>query len=167
MVLIALYLSTIVTANLLVATFGAPITIFNAFVLIALDLTARDRLHEAWHGKHLWRKMALLVGTGSLLSALLNVNAAPIAIASFSAFALSGLTDTVVYSLLAKHSRLIRMNGSNLVSAGVDSFVFPILAFGFPPPWGIVIGQYVAKVGGGVIWSWVLTRRTRLYPATA
>jgi hypothetical protein len=158
-VLVALYLTAIVVANLLVAQFGPAITVFNAFVLIALDLTARDRLHDAWHGKHLWRNMALLVGAGSLLSALLNVNALPIAIASFAAFALSGVADTVVYTLLSKHSRFVRMNGSNLVSAAVDSLVFPILAFGFPPLWGIVIGQYLAKTVGGAIWSWVLTRR--------
>ncbi len=159
MILVTLYLFAIVAANLLVAQFGAGITVLNAFVLIALDLTARDRLHDAWHGKYLWRNMALLIGVGSLLSAILNVNATPIAVASFVAFALSGLADTVVYSFLSKQSRFVRMNGSNLISAGVDSIVFPVLAFGFPPMWGIVIGQYLAKTVGGGVWSWILTRR--------
>lgn len=158
--LIALYLSAIIAANLLVAQFGPSITILNAFVFIALDLTTRDALHEQWDGKHLWRNMALLISAGSLLSALLNVNAMPIAIASFVAFAGAGIADTLVYQALGERSRLVRMNGSNLVSAAVDSLIFPILAFGFPPLWGIVAGQFTAKVLGGVVWSWVLTRRS-------
>ena len=158
--LIAAYLFAIVVANLLVARFGAGVTVINAFVLIALDLTARDSLHEAWHGKHLWRNMVLLIGAGSLLSALLNANAAPIALASFVAFGLAGAADTTVYALLGERSKLVKMNGSNLVSAAVDSFVFPALAFGFPILWSVIIGQYVAKIVGGAFWAWVLTRRT-------
>jgi hypothetical protein len=157
MILITLYLAAIVSANLLIAQFGAQIAILNAFVFIGLDLTARDSLHEQWQGKHLWRNMALLIGTGSLVSAALNWNAAPIAIASFAAFTCAGIADTLVYQALGERSRLLKMNGSNLVSAGIDSLVFPALAFGFPLLWGIVIGQFVAKVAGGAVWSVVLT----------
>lgn len=160
MFLIALYLFAIVAANLLVARFGAGITVFNAFVFIAIDLSARDSLHERWRGRHLWRNMALLVGAGSLLSALLNLNALPIAAASFTAFAAAGAVDTLVYAALGHQSRLVRMNGSNIASAAVDSFLFLFLAFGvFPGFWGIVAGQFAAKVLGGVAWSWLLTRR--------
>lgn len=156
--LIAVYLAAIVAANLLVAQFGASVTIFNAFVLIGLDLSTRDKLHDAWQGKALWRNMGLLVASGSVLSAILNYNAAPIAIASFVAFAAAGLTDTVVYALLGERSKLVKMNGSNLVSAAVDSIVFPALAFGFPLLWGIVLGQFVAKVAGGFLWSLLLNK---------
>lgn len=165
--LIALYLVAIVAANLSVAAFGASVTIVNAFVLIALDLTARDALHDAWHGRNLRRNMALLIGAGSLLSAALNVNALPIALASFAAFAASGVVDTAVYSLLGDKSRFVRMNGSNVFSAAVDSLVFPAVAFGFPLLWSIVIGQFVAKVVGGLVWSWVLTRFTSTPALTA
>lgn len=160
MILITLYLVAIVAANLSIAAFGVQMAIVNAFVFIALDLTTRDRLHELWQGRNLWRNMALLIGSGSLLSALLNVNATPIAIASFVAFAGAGIADTLVYQALGERSRLVKMNGSNLVSAAVDSLIFPILAFGFPPLWGVVTGQFAAKVLGGIIWSWVLTRRS-------
>lgn len=157
-ILIALYLAAIVAANLLVAQFGAGVTILNALVLIALDLTARDSLHEAWQGRNLKRNMALLIGAGSLLSAALNIDALPIALASCAAFAASGVADTLVYAALGERSRLVKMNGSNLVSAAVDSLVFPILAFGYPPLWGIVVGQFAAKVIGGAVWSVLLTR---------
>lgn len=143
-------------ANLLVARFGPAVTVVNAFLFIGLDLTARDKLHDAWHGKRLWLKMAALIAIGSALSWLLNRNAGQIAIASFVAFALAGTADTVAYHLLGRRARLLRINGSNVVSAAVDSVVFPALAFGFPLLFGVMAGQFAAKVGGGFIWSLVL-----------
>jgi queuosine precursor transporter len=159
--LIAMYLSTIVLANLLVVAYGPSVTIVNALVLIALDLTVRDSLHEQWQHKNLTRNMALLIGAGSVLSAALNWAAAPIAIASFAAFALAGVADTLVYHLLTLGAlpRIVKMNGSNLISSAVDSLVFPVLAFGFPILWPIVIGQFAAKTIGGAVWSVILTRQ--------
>lgn len=163
MLLIGLYLGAIVLANLSVAQFGAGVTILNAFLFIGLDLTTRDMLHERWHA-HLWRNMALLILSGSALSALLNWQSLPIAIASCGAFAAAGIADTLVYAALGDRAKLVKINGSNLISAGVDSLVFPLLAFGFPLLWGIVIGQWVAKVLGGFVWSWVLIKYQQLYP---
>lgn len=157
MLLIALYLIAIVAANLSVATFGPGITIVNAFLFIAFDLTTRDALHERWQGRNLWLKMLALIGAGSLLSAALNANAGTIALASFAAFLAAGVVDTLMYTLLGDRERLVKVNGSNVVSAAVDSLVFPILAFGaFMPV--IFIGQWVAKVAGGFIWSWIVFR---------
>lgn len=157
--IVALYLFAIVAANLLVAQFGPSITIFNAFMFIGLDLTARDRLHDAWDNRGLGWKMPLLIIIGSALSAVLNWNAAPIALASCIAFAASGVVDTLVYSALHNEPRLTRMNASNVFSAATDSLVFPALAFGFPLMWGIVAGQFAAKVFGGFLWSLVLNRK--------
>lgn len=159
--LIAIYLTAIVIANLSVAYFGPSVAILNAFLLIGLDLTVRDRLHEQWNGRGLWLKMLALIGGGSLLSYALNVNAGPIALASFVAFLGAGLADTLVYWLLGERGRLVRVNGSNLVSSAVDSVLFPWLAFGWPLLWPIVIGQFVAKVAGGWLWSLILFRRER------
>ena len=156
--LIGLYLIAIVSANLLVAQFGASVSIVTAFLFIGLDLTTRDYLHDKWQGKHLWRNMLLLILTGSLLSAVINRNALPIATASFMAFLLAGVADTVIYQLLGNKSRLVKVNGSNVVSSAVDSLVFPAIAFGFPLLIGIVIGQFVAKVFGGFLWSLILNR---------
>lgn len=155
--LVLMYLGAIVAANLLVAQFGASITIFNAFVFIGLDLSTRDALHERWHG-NLRRNIALLILAGSALSAALNINALPIAIASCVAFAAAAIVDTIVYQALADRPRMVKMNVSNLASALVDSIVFPALAFGFPLLWGIVFGQFVAKVTGGFLWAWILNQ---------
>ncbi len=156
--LVGMYLAAIIAANLSVATFGPSITILNAFLFIALDLTARDRLHEAWDGRGLLWKMGTLIGAGSALSYLLNANAGPIALASLVAFGVSAALDTTMYQLLGRRSYLVKVNGSNLVSAAADSLIFPFLAFGAFLPW-IVLGQFVAKVVGGAVWAWVLRPR--------
>jgi hypothetical protein len=152
MIYVLMYLIAVILANLTVAAFGPNMVIVNAFLFIGLDLTARDRLHDAWRGHNLLPKMAGLIAAGSVLSWLLNRNAGQIAVASFAAFAAAAVVDAVVYHLLGKYPRWLRVNGSNVPSALVDSLVFPTLAFGaFLLP--IVLGQFVAKTLGGFIWS--------------
>jgi uncharacterized PurR-regulated membrane protein YhhQ (DUF165 family) len=158
---IALYLSAIILANLTVAWFGPGVSIVNAFLFIGLDLTARDHLHEAWHGDRLALRMAALIAAGSVLSYAVNRNAGRIALASFVAFAAAAIVDTLVYHRLRHLPRWVRMNGSNVPSAAVDSVVFPALAFGFPLLVWVMMGQFVAKVLGGALWSVLLKRRRR------
>lgn len=153
---ITLYLVAIVLANLSVAQFGPSVSIVNAFLFIGLDLTARDKLHDAWHNNSLWPKMFALIAAGSLLSWFLNRNAGSIAIASFVAFASAATVDALIYQILRTYPRWLRINGSNVPSAAVDSAVFPALAFGFPLLWPIMLGQFAAKVGGGFVWSLVI-----------
>jgi uncharacterized PurR-regulated membrane protein YhhQ (DUF165 family) len=155
MLVVLAYLIANVLANLSVTFFGPVSTPINAFLLIAFDLVARDKLHERWNHKNLWPKMLLLVGTGAVLSWLLNRGAGQIATASFIAFLLTGLVDTLVYQLLRNHPRFIKVNGSNVVSSAVDSIAFPTLAFGSFIPW-VVLGQFTAKVVGGYLWSLLL-----------
>lgn len=153
-----MYLGAIVAANLLVTQFGPAVAVVNAFLFIGLDLTARDKLHDAWHGRGLVWKMAALIVAGSVLSYLLNRNAGQIAVASLVAFACAGAADALVYHVLGSKAHMIRINGSNMVSAAVDSVIFPALAFGFPLMFGVMLGQFAAKVGGGFVWSLVLRK---------
>ena len=81
----------------------------------------------------------------------------PIAIASAVAFGVSGLGDAFVYQFLRKYQYLLRVNGSNVVGSALDSLIFPTLAFGALMP-EIVIGQFLAKIVGGGLWS-VLLRK--------
>jgi queuosine precursor transporter len=162
--LIALYLGAIVIANLTVAWFGPAVVIVNALILVSLDLTARDRLHQAWKGRNLVRNMALLILSGSALSAALDYQAVPVAVASCLAFGMAATVDTLVYSLLGGRPWLIRANGSNLMSAFVDSAVFlSVLASYGLLPWALVpllvVGQWGAKILGGAVWSIILVRR--------
>ena len=159
MIYVILYLSAIVLANLSVAQFGPSVAIINAFLFIGLDLTARDKLHDAWKGKRLFLKMASLIAAGSLLSWILNRNAGPIALASFVAFASAATVDALMYQALAKLPKWARINGSNIPAAAIDSLVFPTLAFG-GILWPIVFGQFFAKVAGGFVWSLILNLKS-------
>jgi hypothetical protein len=154
--LVGVYLVAIVAANLLTAWLGPWVTPINGFVFIGLDITTRDALHDAWCRRGLWWKMAALIGSGSLISWMLNRKAGRIALASFVAFAVSGTIDAIVYHVLRKSSRFERVNWSNLASAASDSVLFPALAFGWPPSMEIVYGQATAKVAGGLFWSLVM-----------
>jgi len=151
------YLGAIVLANLTLLWFGPAASIFNAFVLIGLDLSLRDRLHEDWQGKGLWLKMFALILSGSVITVALNTDALQIAIASAIAFAVSAFGDAAVYQHLRRKTYLFKSNTSNLVGSALDSLIFPTLAFGVLMP-EIVIGQFVAKIAGGGIWSVVLKR---------
>lgn len=159
--LVGVYLLAIVAANLLVVAFGPSVTVVNAFLFIGLDLTTRDTLHEHWQGRRLWLNMAALIVAGSAISYLLNRDALPIAVASCVAFGAAALVDTLAYHLLGRYAKLVRVNGSNVLSAAVDSLIFPALAFGLPLLWWIVAGQFVAKVAGGFVWSLILNRRAQ------
>lgn len=158
MKLVVLYLVAIVAANLFVAWLGPWVTPLTGFVFIGLDITARDGLHDQWNRRGLWWKMGVLIGSGSLLSWLINRGAGRIALASFVAFAVSGGIDAVVYHILRRSPRWKRVNWSNLASASSDSVLFPALAFGWPPSMEIVYGQATAKVAGGLFWSLIMNR---------
>lgn len=150
------YLGAIVSANWLVSQYGPGISIWTALAFIGLVITTRDHLHDSWLGKNLKVKMFFLVLTGSVLSLLFN--AGRIALASFIAFLLSETVDALIYHRLLKEPKWLRVNGSNLLSALVDSVVFPVLAFGFPLLIWVMAGQFLAKTIGGAGWFFVLEK---------
>ena len=146
-----IYIAAICTANFSVHLFGPVATPFNAFLLIGLDFVIRDKLHERIGV----RKIMLLIIIAGAISYAINPATDMIAIASVSAFALAALTDATVYQSLIRKPWLVKSNGSNVASSAVDSVVFPLIAFGAFIPW-VVAGQFVAKVFGGAVWSWLL-----------
>lgn len=155
--LTALYLGAIVAANLSVAHFGPASTPLNAFLFVGLNLATRDRLHDLW-GQHVTRNMLALIAAGGLLSYLLNASAGKLALASMLAFAVSESADGLMYHLRRHRPYLERSNTSNVVGAALDSLVFPVVAFG-GFPLAIIVGQFVAKVAGGLVWSLLLQRK--------
>lgn len=156
---ILIYAAAMTLANLSVAHFGPAVTPINAFVLIGLDLALRDWLHVRLRP---WQMLLLIVATGALTFAL-NPAAGMIAVASSVAFTCAALVDWLTFAKL-RGSWLMRANGSNVVGAAVDSVIFPTLAFGALMP-GIVLAQFAAKVAGGALWSWLLSRRLTAKPA--
>lgn len=153
------YVVAITAANLSVAAFGPWISPLNALVLIGLDLSLRDYLHDRWQGAWLWPRMLGLIATGGFVSFALNPAAGRIAAASCAAFVISGIVDAAAYHLLRSRPYLERSNGSNVFGAAVDSALFPTLAFGVFIP-TIVALQFAAKIGGGFLWSLALSWAT-------
>lgn len=151
-----IYIVALVAANLLVALIGPWFSIVNSFVLIGLDLTLRDKLHDQWEGSPL--KIGSLIVVAGAISYLLNPASGQIAIASVIAFTLSMVADSFVYQKLKDKSWEKRTTGSNFAGAGVDSIAFPTIAFGgFMPE--IVAMQFATKIAGGFIWTKILKRK--------
>jgi len=149
------YAVAMVAANLLVATFGPVISPINAFLLIGLDLTLRDWLHVRLKT---WQMGGLILGTGAL-TYLLNPAAGMIAVASAVSFLVAALVDWAIF-VKTTGSWIKRANVSNTAGAAVDSLLFPTIAFGALMP-EIVALQFVAKVSGGAVWSYVLEKKLK------
>ena len=147
------YAVAMVAANLLVATFGPSISPINAFLLIGLDLTLRDWLHVRLKT---WQMGGLIVGTGAL-TYLLNPAAGMIAVASAVSFLVAALVDWAVF-VKTTGSWIKRANISNTAGATVDSLLFPTIAFGVLMP-EIVAFQFLAKIAGGAVWSFLLEKK--------
>ncbi len=157
MSVIILYISAIVAANLSVAHFGPWVTPINALLLIGLDLTLRDHLHDSWAGKGLWPRMLGMISAAGAISYLLNPATGMIALASVIAFCVSALADAGVYQMLVNRPFMQRANASNIAGALVDSVIFPTIAFGAILP-EIVSLQFAAKVAGGALWAVAIWR---------
>lgn len=154
---VIIYLLAIVIANMIILWFGPQAAIITAFLFIGLDLSLRDKLHDQWDGKHLWWKMLTLICGGSAISIVLNYDALPIALASATAFLMSGMGDALFYDMFGHKKFIFRANSSNVAGSAIDSLVFPTLAFGVLMP-EIILGQFLAKILGGLLWSVVLQR---------
>lgn len=147
-ILAIVYITAMVVANLLVWWLGPWFSPINSFLLIGLDLTMRDVLHDRISRL----QMAGIIIIGGIITWGVNPAAKHIAIASAVAFTVAALADWAAYTWLRSRHWLVRANGSNVVGAAVDSVIFPTLAFGAFMP--AIIGlQFMAKVAGGAVWS--------------
>lgn len=158
--MVLLYLAAIVAANFSVWFFGPVSTPINAFLLIGLDFVVRDSLQDLWTGHRLFPKMAALIAGGSVITFVINPATGPIAVASCVAFGVSSLVDWFVYTLVRHRPWMVRANVSNIFGAAADSVLFPTLAFGTFLPL-VVVAQWLAKFGGGFVWSWVFAKMGR------
>jgi uncharacterized PurR-regulated membrane protein YhhQ (DUF165 family) len=159
---VLIYSAAMTAANLSIAHFGPWVSPINAFVLIGLDLALRDWLHVRLRAV----EMLALIAASGLLTYALNPSAQHIVVGSAAAFTLAALVDWQAFSRLTG-SWLRRSLGSNVFGAAVDTVVFSALAFVLlspaPKPLEVVAQiamlQFVAKVAGGSMWAWLLSRR--------
>jgi hypothetical protein len=154
------YLAMIVVANVNVALARAAgwsqeqltlLMIVQSFAFIGGDLVIRDALHERWTRGRVW-KLGTLILVGGALSALLNAEAARVAVASSVAFMSAAIVDSIVYQVAMRWPRIVRVNLSNVVSAIVDSAVFPLVLFGSFAPLA-TFGMSLTKIFGGAVWG--------------
>lgn len=152
--IVFLYISAIVVANNMVSMFGEIGLWVTGFFLIPFDLLARDILHEQWRGRYLFRKMFLLVLSGGIISFATNPDTLHYSIAGVLAFASAGIINTLVYSLLDKHIKFIKMNASNFCASIADTSIFLVIAFGFKSNLlSLLLIQILIKFLGGMLWS--------------
>lgn len=157
MIYAGIYIVALVAANLLVAWLGPWFSLINAFILIGLDFSLRDKIHDLWEGNNLALKMGGLISLASIISYGLNPATGMIAFASLAAFTLSMVADSFAYHYLKDYKHSVRVNGSNIAGSAVDSLIFPTIAFG-GLMLEIVALQFLAKVFGGFIWSKILRK---------
>lgn len=150
-----IYVAAICAANMSANHFGPAITPVNSFLLIGLDFVVRDRLHERVGIV----KMFLLIAVAGAISVAIDPSVGVIPAASVISFIVSSVVDTMVYQALIRKAWAVKSNGSNIAGAAVDSLVFPAIAFGAFMP-AVVLGQFFAKVIGGLMWSYFLRVRT-------
>jgi uncharacterized PurR-regulated membrane protein YhhQ (DUF165 family) len=154
--LVFAFLAAIVVANVAVATYGQAALVVTAWILIPFDMVTRDLLHERWRGRSLHARMFALVCAGALITAA--VSSPQVALASVCAFSAAMLTNGVVYEAVADRTgRFARMNISNFFASGVDSIIFPIVAFAMVNPW-LSAAQAASKFLGGLIWTTIVLR---------
>lgn len=154
----SLFVGAIVAANMSAAFFGPMVTPVNAFLLIGLDLSLRDSLHDKWARDGLVWRMGALILSASLISYIANPATGMIALASCVSFGASSCADAIVYAGVRHKAWMVRSNASNIAGAAVDSMLFPTIAFGSIMP-EIVAMQFAAKVIGGAFWSLIFSRR--------
>jgi uncharacterized PurR-regulated membrane protein YhhQ (DUF165 family) len=142
----AVYVSTVVAANVLTSRYGQ---VGVGFGLVAtagtyaagLAFLARDAVHRA--AAHPRRITLALTLTGALLSYMLALPL--IAVASAVAFAVSELVDLIVFEATQRGGFVVSSTTSNVVGAVVDTLVFlPIAGFAFDAH--AVAGQIVGKL---------------------
>lgn len=160
MLAVLIYIAAIAAANLSIAALGPWVSPINAFVLIGLDLSLRDQLHDRWRGRWLWPKMLTLIAVAGVVSYAINPAAGRIAIASMVSFVAAALADALVYQATIRRTFVQRANLSNAAGAAVDSALFPALAFGAWMP-EIVLAQFAAKAAGGALWSMMFAARAQ------
>ena len=141
---IALYLSGIITANILVHTFGivkiGPLMFPAGAVMIGLTFSFRDMVQQRYGKWQCWIWMFVASGITLLFNPQL-------ALASVSAFLIAEFIDWAIFTFTGGtfQRRLIL---SNLIGTPVDSFVFVTLAFGFywPAIWGQTLIKFASSL---------------------
>ena len=141
----AVYLGSIVLANVLVHTLGIVSVLGLTFpagaVAVGLTFSTRDIVQERYGKYGCWNWMLLAI----IITCLFNRQ---LAMASVCAFVVSEFSDWAIYTYSAGNAER-RLVLSNLISTPIDSVIFVLLAFG--PAWPAVWGQAIVKLASSML----------------
>lgn len=158
--LVTAFVLAMAGANLAIALIGPWLLPVTAFVSVGIVLVSRDYLHDVWldrWGGGFWPRMLAMIVAAAVIAFAVDQSAARVAVASVAALTGSALVETAVFQMVVKRGWMTRSNTSNLAGAFADSFIFPIVAFGFGMGWRalvlLVLSQAAAKIAGGLFWS--------------
>lgn len=156
------YIGAAVLSNFIVLRYAQYGLIITALFIVPFDFVIRAYFHETWRGWQLFFRLSVLILSASLITFALNHKTMMIAIASFCAFLLAHTSASAFYQLMRKHTYLIKVNGSDIIGAVVDSTVFQLIAFGALSS-TISVTQVLLKVLGGFLWYWIIFKKLQLH----
>lgn len=137
-ILISNYLAGEYTINLFGYTLPGGILVFPLTLLFLNIITYFNVKHA---------RNTIIIGALANVLLLLLGTPLRIIIASISAFLLSQFLDVYLFNILKKKKLWIRNNTATIISQGLDSVVFTVIAFyGVLPILPIIITQYIFKI---------------------
>lgn len=148
---VALYL----IANILAFVFGAWITPLNALVLIGADMVLRDRLQYEYGMVY----SLACCGLAGVVTVLMSPAAGMIAAASVVSVVLAGFASAMTFRVKAGNF-FDKAVPANIASAGIDSLIFPAIAFG-SIMLDVSFAQFLAKVVGAAFILYLYKRITK------
>lgn len=159
--IVFLYLTSIICANLLVKYLGAYGLWFSSFFLIPFDFVTRCLLHEKWKGLKLILRLFVITTIACALTYALNTDAKLIAIASITGFTSAQIAAGIFYQFNKDKSWFFKVNVSDLLAIIADSIVFQLVAFGHTDSL-VTLGQIAIKFTGGLLWYYILFKKIKL-----
>lgn len=155
---VLVYVSATLLANFTLDSFlplGGFFLLNVGTLFFGLTFTQRDRVHR-FGRRAVYQMIFVAAAANVLLAASLGTPLRYVAV-SFFTIVLSETADTEVYQRLLHRRWLVRVAGSNAVSAPLDTVLFTLLAFwGEPfatPAWmtQVIVTDVVVKYGSGFL----------------
>lgn len=153
--MISVYVTMFLIANVLVSVFGPAITPINALFLIAGDMVLRDRIQ--YESGVAWSISACVIA--GLATIAIAPGSEMIAVASALSVMLAGSASALAFKLKSG-GFFSKAMPANISAAAVDSLAFPLIAFGSIMP-GVTLAQFAAKTIGATIILMIIKRYTK------
>lgn len=158
-----LFLSAFVAANLIVKHFGAQGLLISSFLLIPFDFVCRCLIHEKLSGKRLFLTLSALTLAAAVITYIINRDALNIALGSIAGFTAAQIMAGYFYQQVKQSgSWFFKVNISDLIAIVFDSIAFQLVAFSVFSPL-VMGGQVIIKFAGGLLWFFIIFKWLKLH----